>query len=227
MSTTAKTRSKPRISIAKLGEYMTATPRRRRAIIRAQHRPQDAIVARYHDARLLISRFLIGELDEDELIRQKDELAGTTSGSEWVTEDRRLSVLAIDRFLEVADQVRIQGILRPGTEVPGSIRCGGIDVSVRPDVVMAEDSTGRVASIKLVFAKSVPVTAEASAYIATGLAEHLLRRFPEGKVAREWCQVIDVMHGVVMNGPRTHRNRVADIEAACEEIAGAWDRASR
>ncbi len=45
MPYTQSVRDTPRISLNKLGEYMTASPSRRRSIVRDQKRPKDAIVA--------------------------------------------------------------------------------------------------------------------------------------------------------------------------------------
>lgn len=48
-------RSEPRKSANKLGEYMTATPSRRRRIIKDQKRPKDFIVPRYTEAQAAIA----------------------------------------------------------------------------------------------------------------------------------------------------------------------------
>ena len=183
-------------------------------------------MAKYHDARTLIPRFLTGDLDEDALLAERGQLASDRSGTDWAAKDRRLSVLAIDRFLDLVDQIRLEGVLRSGSEIPGVMQFGGVDVSVRPDVIVRSSSGGnRIGAIKLVFAKTVPVGEEAGAYISAALAEHLTRICPDSVVNRAWCQVVDVMHGKVIGAPRTLRNRVADIEAACEEIGSSWRRA--
>lgn len=226
MAATERVRAEPRISVTKLGEYLTATPRRRRAIIRAQHRPKDSIVARYHDARAAITRFLIGELGEDGLVAERDRIAAITGGTSWAIHDRRLSGEAITRFLDLADRVVLHGLPRLGSEIVGALRVHNVTVSVRPDVVVSKviGSVIRRGSIKLVFTRDVPVSEESGAYIGTALAEHLISRIPGDVVVRDWCQVVDVMSGTIKSGPKTYRSRLADIEAACEEIASSWPR---
>jgi len=229
MRTVDRIRTTPRISVTKLGEYLVASPRRRRAILRAQHRPKDVVVARYHDARHAIVRFLTGELDEDGLIEERDRVASVTGGTDWAVQDRRLSVLAINRFLDIADRVQLHGNVRPGSGIHGALRIADVSVSIRPDVTFLEDvgSGTRLGSIKLVFARTIPITDESGAYIGTALAEHLGRHHPGSPVVREWCQVVDVLHGTVRSAPRTYRSRMADIEAACEEIGSSWSRVVR
>ena len=48
-ATTDIVRQAPRISVNKLGEYMTATPLRRRRIVLDQKRPKTFIFARYRE----------------------------------------------------------------------------------------------------------------------------------------------------------------------------------
>jgi hypothetical protein len=58
-------REVPRISVNKLGEYMTATPLRRRRIIQDQKRPKDYIVPRYTEAQDAIVAYLSATARDD------------------------------------------------------------------------------------------------------------------------------------------------------------------
>ena len=51
--------SKPKISLNKLGEYLDATPSRRKKIIQDQQDPRPVITIRYQDARENITEILL------------------------------------------------------------------------------------------------------------------------------------------------------------------------
>lgn len=173
MSIAERVRTSPRISVAKLGEYLTATPRRRRAIIRAQHKPSDSIIARSHDARSAVVRFLTNQIGEEGLMAERERIRAVSTGSEWARNDRRLSADAVDRFLDIADRVVVGDRPRSGTDVPNSIEIARVRLSVRPDVIFMEtkDSATRHGCIKLVFTRAVPISSDVGAYIGTALAE--------------------------------------------------------
>jgi hypothetical protein len=60
--------------VNKLGEYVMARPRRRRAIVAEQKEPKDYIVPRYSAAQNAITDYLVGN-SEPELIAARTLLA--------------------------------------------------------------------------------------------------------------------------------------------------------
>jgi hypothetical protein len=92
-------------------------------------------------------------------------------------------------------------------------------------VVRGADRSGRptAGAIKLYFSKTIPLTAESGAYVAT-LVQHFVDAHvaPHQAKAQE-CRVIDVFGGRVFTAPRAGRRRHSDLVAACEEIARAWE----
>lgn len=214
----------PRISVSKLGEYLIAPPRRRRGIIRDQYQPRDAIVARYREGRIALQNFLLGKLDESGLREEMRRIGNSPTNGEWATIEQRLSISAIDRFLDMADDVELEG---DAFQLPADrtrLVIAGVDISVRPDVVMVTDAGTRrgYGAVKLVLTRSVPLTDVTAAYIGTALVRHLQEQFPDGDIARDRCQVVDVMSGRIWKAPRAYKNKLADIEAGCEEIAQLW-----
>jgi hypothetical protein len=215
----------PRISAAKLGEYLVAAPRRRRTIIEHQAEPRDIIVARYRQARAAITQQLLGRLSDDELRATARKLVLKPAATDWAKEDNRLSANAIERFCRIAERIR----LTPERVIPDAdqrtMEIGGVQVSLFLDLMLVErmrSSKPRYGGVLLVFSKTRPVKRESAQYVTTLVAEHLRELLPNGAIAPRLCQVVDVFHGNVWDAPRSHKSRMADVEAACQEIAVLW-----
>src|SRR5688572_13976454 len=167
-------RQAPRISINKLGEYMTATPLRRRRIIQDQKRPKTFILSRYAEAQNAITRYLLtGKQDSGLLISEIERLSLAPSATEWEEQRKHLAVAAIKRFMNVADLIDLAGqsVTAPGNNQPRLV-FGGLELSVRPEVLLrGRDRFGRpsAGAVKLYFSKTAPLGDEAGAYIATAL----------------------------------------------------------
>jgi len=124
-----------KISLNKLGEYMTATPARRRRIIEDQIAPKEFIAARYADARENISNFIVGDISDDRLEQIAIELRNHTYDSTFIAQDKNLSADAIDSFLEISDQLPTDYKLeKTPANVKATLEISGVDVSIRPDV---------------------------------------------------------------------------------------------
>ncbi len=220
------TRRDPRISVNKLGEYMVAPPRRRRRIIKDQIEPQSFIVARYKDAEDAIRKFLLGGGVEDDIIYETiDRLERASAESDWESQNQALCVEALERFLDLADELELGERLVRAKNNSIPVRIEGVDISVRPDVIVRTGSRNGhdgVGAIKLCFSKTAPIGEEPGRYIATILQQHLDDLFPDYDARREVCQVVDVFHGAIYTAPRAYKRRVEDVAAACEEIARGW-----
>lgn len=218
--------SDPKISLNKLGEYLTATPSRRRRIVQDQQDPKAFITARYSDAREAIVEFLAsGMSDEDKLISVAKKLREDTSGSDFARQDRVASAEAIDNFLEVSDQVELEDL----TVVPadntsaGSIQVAGVRVSVRPDAYLKDPITGDIiGAIKLHFPKTTPLNETSSKYVASTLKVFLIEERGSKLVNHKKCYVVDVSTQTATSAPKSHKKNMNDISAACEEIRGRW-----
>ncbi|MFZ2405197.1 MAG: hypothetical protein WAW41_08675 [Methylobacter sp.] len=104
--------AKPKISVNKLGEYMIASPSRRKQIIEDQQEPKTFMVARYRDAREQIVTYLSeGMSDDTKVMLSIQELRNSNGGSEFVEQDRQLSADAITKFLEVSDNINIDNLI--------------------------------------------------------------------------------------------------------------------
>jgi hypothetical protein len=221
-------RSTARMSVNKLGEYMTATASRRRRIIQDQKRPKDFIVPRYTEAQVAIATFLAGGAQDDAFLRREiDRIMETPATSEWEEQRKLLCAEAIDSFINLADSIDTNGLtLAAGANDQPSLAIARVEISVRPEVtVNAVDRNGETVAgaIKLYFSKHNSLDVDSGVYVATTVHQ-LVDEYVTETAAADYrrCQVIDVFAGEVYTAPRSYVRRRRDIEAACEEIARAW-----
>jgi len=221
-------RMDPRISVNKLGEYLVATPVRRRRIVADQKRPSDFIVARYREATEAMVSFLQGGATDDAIIeRAIVELARKPVSSEFQEQDRDLSIEALESFLDMADAIIFDGLqCRRGDPNPPHLMVAGVSVSVRPEIVLtgaARAGGNALGLLKLYLVKSHPLTDEAGSYIGTVLQQYASQHLAGlGAVDYRLCQTLDIFAKKIHTAPRSFRRRQNDIEAACQEIARAW-----
>lgn len=218
--------SKPKISVNKLGEYLTASPARRRRIVEDQRNPKAFVAARYSNAREEIVSFLASNMtDEEAMLNAAQKLRSEFGGTEFTENDRRASADAIEDFLEASENLNIDGLLvQPGQETSQrSMSISGVEITMRPDAILRDPDTEQVVgAIKLHFSKTTPLTKEGAEYVATALRVHLENVEENGKIDPKKCLVVDVPTGQVVNAPKAHKKKMNDITAACEEIDARW-----
>lgn len=218
----------PKISINKLGEYMTATPSRRKQILRDQKNPSAFKAARYKDARETIVEFMEqGMTGEVQALSAAVELRNDQSGTEFSVQDRQLSAEAIEDFLPLSEEIEIADLSVQGgnafaTEV---MDFGGTKVSMRPDAILKNKETGVIVGcVKLNFSKSSPLQEKSAEYVATALRAHLEVNLSSPEhVDPARCYVVDVPTGTVCSAPKANKKRLSDLTAAGEEISARWD----
>ena len=216
--------TEPKISLNKLGEYLTASPARRRRIVEDQISPKAFIVARYTDAREIIVKYISKEISEQDLINKSYELRSNIYESDFITQDKNLSADAIDDFLEIVDQFSNDKFIfeKVNQAKKSSLSISGVLISIRPDVYLKNDNNEIVGAIKLHFPKSNPLSTVSGEYVATGLRAFLDEQNDSKLIDYRLCSVIDIPTGNVISAPKASKKRMQDIAAGCEEIDARW-----
>lgn len=216
----------PKISLNKLGEYLTATPSRRRRIVQDQQDPKAFIAARYTDAREAIVKFLAsGMTEEGALLSTAKRLRADGTGSDFARQDRVASAEAIENFLEVAEQIEIEdlAVLPAESTSIESMKVAGVNVSVRPDAYLKNPITGDIiGAIKLHFPKTTPLNETSARYVATTLKVYLSEHKAAELTDHKKCYIVDVSTQTATCAPKSHKKNMSDIAAACEEIRARW-----
>lgn len=218
----------PRISLNKLGEYLTATPSRRKRIILDQQEPKPFIAARYTDARAEIVQYLAsGMVDDSSLVAVAKRLRLDDSGTEFACQDRLASADAIENFLEVSERIELDDltVVPVSNSASESMEISGVFVSIRPDAFLKDPVTGDIkGAIKLHFPKTTPLTELAAGYVGAAIKVFLQKEKGSLVVDHRRCYVVDVSTQTVSSAPKAHVRKMNDIAAACEEIDARWRR---
>ncbi|WP_437648382.1 hypothetical protein [Sorangium sp. So ce362] len=221
-------RSSPRISVTKLGEYTVATPARRRAIVREQRNPKGFIVLRYERARpALVEFFAAGATDPNPLVDVVGTLASTIPSSDWSGQDLQLSSEALEAFLDICDDFDLEGLVATaGAHAAPKLSIAGVDVSVRPDVVLRGTYRGKsvVGAMKFHFSKTNVLTEDAGLNVATVMHQYVeAHLLAAGDAASpRHCAVLDVFTKRWYRAPTAFRLRRTSVAAACQEVALWW-----
>ncbi|HEY0832672.1 MAG TPA: hypothetical protein VGE72_02085 [Azospirillum sp.] len=224
----AKVNADPRISVNKLGEYIVAKAARQARIIRDQKYPPDYITAYYRDAQEAISQYIGCGMADQSILEKKILVLGQKVPGN-VQESRRLTgnIDAIERFMNLVDDIDLFGATAQlGSQQPQTLKIRNVDISVRPEVVLtAKGAKGKpiIGGIKLHFPATSALSEDAAGYISAATQE-FFRWFhhDDGSADPRLSFVIDVGGGKVHQGVKSYKQRLKDIEAACEQIATLW-----
>ena len=219
----------PRISVNKLGEYMTATPARRRQIVRDQKHTPAVKAVRYQYAREAISGLIAsGMADEARARGIAHELRRDAGGSEFEAQDRAHSADAIDAFVEICAGLDLEALVPASADArnPDALELAGVRVVARPDALLLDPRSGAaVGCVKLHFSKSQPLNEKGANYVATALQAHLERKLSApGVVRASRCYVVDIATRRIYTAPKASKRRLDGLTAACEEIKDRWDK---
>jgi hypothetical protein len=226
-----KIRQEPRISLNKLAEYITATPTRKDTILKQQKYPKDYMVTYYAEAeRIVVGYLSYNDLaDRNKLFegvqRLQYQLAETTKSEEKKRLDSNLA--ALFAFLAMIDSIDLNGasLKRMDNRDP-SLTLSGVEVSVRPEVMVTKTHNGKqkVGAIKIHFSKTSPLNEEAQGYVSAGLQLYCEDKLADfGIVDPKLCLVIDVHSQKIMSNINNKTQRMKNIKAACSHIKTLWN----
>ncbi len=220
------THESPRVSVNQLGQYLTATPSRRKRIIQGQKHPVDPQYLRYPAAAQAIVEFLCEGRDEVILRDHQRRLLNAQPASDFDAHRLALCAEALQRCRVSAQELAARAVASPAEADLPPLVLGGVDVNVRPEVLLRSvDSQGTMRSglLKLYFSKHTPLDARSGQYIATVLQRYAEERLEQrGLVDPRLIGVFDVFAGRLFQAPRARQRRMNDVVLACEEIAARW-----
>ena len=218
-------RETPRISVNKLSEYVTALPGRRKTIIKQQKRPSSYIVPYYQYAKDIVIDYLSNNNDDDHWLNNKvQQLLDKPISSDWDATRRNICIDALDSFMEFAEDLDFPPglVCIAGKNDAAKLHICEVQVSIRPEIHLVNSQNEVKGCIKLVFAKGRAVTEQEAIYTGVCLQKWMNEQYQVSD--HKFCFVLDVFGQKFYTAPKAYKKRMSDIEAACEEIASAWDR---
>lgn len=219
------------ISVNQLAEYIVSKSANQRKILTVRKHPDpDFSIGMYHrEAAEAVAQYLAnGAVDQSPLIKQRQALIQKCHGKIGTVRRINSNVDALDRFLEMLDDVELMGAEPALGEVsPPKLQLHNVEVSVRPEIILRGTGPKKVpcvGALKLHFSTSQPFTAETAGYVSAVVQDwcgkHLASE--DEIVNPAYCFVIDVASRCVYPGVKATAQRMKDVAAACQNIAALW-----
>lgn len=222
--------NKPSISINKLGEYIVSRAARQRKILhdRKYPDPEFQMGAYHRDASEAVSQYISnGAIDTTPIDRALQILSQQVPEKVGTARRINANIDALERFNSMLDDIGIEGAEPSlGPQSAPVLTYYNVNISVRPEIVLraAAKKKQYVGAVKLHFSKTHPHDEESAGYVSAALNEFCRLHFAQDDeiVNPAFCKVIDIASGNVFDGVKSTKKRLADIAAACQNIAALW-----
>ena len=210
---------------------MVSRAARQRTLLHQRKYPDpDFSAGTFHrEALNAIQRYLTdGAIDERSLENALQSLLQQTHSKIGARRRRDSNIERLETFLEMLDHIDLQDAEVEEGPTTGRMTISSVSVSIRPEVVLrGHGQKGRslIGAIKLhMSASSNYFNEEAAGYVSAAVQEFCKRSLiSESEVVHApYCQVIDVGGGRVYPGVKATRQRMKDIQAACQNISALW-----
>jgi len=224
-------RTRPRVSLHQLAQYMEATPARRRQIIASEKYPSPFRVS-YEPAKRMFREALRLGWDEEMLFGLASERWFSTPVESDLADFRRRQAMdAVAEFCDLLEPVKEQlatsdASIRLAGRLWAPLELGGVLVVDSPDLVLRRFRRGDDEVGVLTF--NVSKTKQHDEVSAQRAAALLMAVAAENKTASttlspDLCMVACVFSGIIVDADRGNERRLRRAERACEEIAAMWD----
>lgn len=220
-----------RISVNKLAELLISpSAARRRRIVTDQKHPPDIQVARYRLARPVVRDYFTAIDRQASIIDAAVvRLRADNSGTPWNLEDRQSTADALEHLIQLLPKLPQDEDLRFsfGADDAPKLTVAGVEVSVRPDIIVTRFRRGRAScgAFKFHWVKNDDSSLQkrGSEFVAVVMHEWL-RQFGPGNHQPDpkLCLSIDVFRRSVVHSPQAMTRRLEEIEAGCQEVAARW-----
>jgi hypothetical protein len=229
-------RAEPRISVNDLALYMLSSDTARIGIIRRAKYPQIPPITRYRDVRGPICTFL-ADMNRDlnplvtaeEMFRQR---MADPAESSLRQDDARNSIEVLHALQRMRNQLAPFQFVAAPTE-QGRLELGGVEVSVRADLLVHGDSRNGVPQIGAAILRMTQDDADSEVarsrrrdiglYVATLARLHVDQNIQSARErSNRMCMSIDVQHGECFQAPDANTRRMNDLENACRFITALW-----
>lgn len=216
----------PYISMNKLAEYMTATPLRRRQIIKILKKDSDFYKVYYSELKNVLNKYFESDYDFDLLDDLINKIEGKQPASDWDKLDNENTLLAIENLLESNLPDLTEYNFDKKVVKLKEIIIEGVRVTIKPDFYLVHKETNKVGAIKTHIAKTPDnqLEDENRMYAATLLKYAFLEKgIQENEIDNVACISYDIFKKDFTHAPNSYKRIMLAVEAACEEIALRWN----
>ena len=221
-----RNRVEPRISTAKLAEYLDASAQRRERILCDQKWPAPFITATYTDAQNAIRAALVDGGDVAGRLRafarRTQALLGATPHE--ATAIQCCSSAAV-RFADAVPTLGLEGTTATRlTHVGFTLFVEGVTITAAPVVLLrrvGRGGAGQTGALLTMFRKGKAMGAHGGKVAAEVVRRSLEEAGYDG-VHPNLCIALDVFSGEAFRATRHYKQIAAELTSACREIAVRW-----
>lgn len=219
----------PKVNGRYLADYMDASERAKRTIIRGCKFPPIAKLLQHQLAKSFIADFLRNGSDSAASLHEEAErLREMMADSDFDRDLLDLNADVLDAYGEVFDPTKF-----PKAEIapaPDPFKLDLSGVEVRPDIRLALQRTTktnrlRTGLLSIRYAKNKPLSEEVGRWQSSLLfaCRKMLDGDDEKAAEHKLCVTLDGATGNFIEAPGDAVSRFANMEAACQSIAERWD----
>ncbi|WP_374468385.1 hypothetical protein [Phenylobacterium sp.] len=222
-------RAKPQMSIRTLADYMAASDRARRTVVRGCKFRPIARVVQHDEAKLAIASYLLsGASDPWALSARADYIRNKHSEDQFEADLNQHNADYLDRFSSVAENTHFpKGAELRGATSYAALNLNGVRVTFRPDLMvrrLTKMNVARVGALMLRYQKGqklpLKVAEYQSAAIHGVLAMHGVE--PGEEVDKALCLILDAYTGTIFSAPGNAVTLFNNMKAACATISEGW-----
>ncbi len=224
-------RTRPRVGLHQLAQYLEATPARRRQIISSEKYPSPFRVSYAPAKRMFREALRLGWNEEMLFGIASERWFSHAAQTELADFRRRQAIDAVAKFCGLLEPVKEQ---LEQTEVTvrlsgrqwSALSLGGVQIVDSPELVLrrlrrGDDEVGVMSFHVSKTKQHDECSAKRAAALLMALAAE--NKTASTSLAPDLCIVVDVFSGLIVDADRGNERRLRRAELACEEISAMWD----
>ena len=220
---------KPQISARYLADYMAASERAKRSLLRKCKYPKITQIVQHDHAKGAITHYLCGGgASTDGLAARVTQLRDMMTDSDFERDTLDYNADYIERFIEVADQLNLPAADRLPPGKVSSISLEEVKITAELHFRLSRVAKGnkiKTGAGMLRYAKGKSLDPDVAAWQSAFLLGHLKMTNPDPSAEPEGklCLTVDAHTGTVYPAPSNAVTRFHEMEAACGAISERWE----
>ena len=211
-----------------MADFMAASERQRRSIVRGCKYPPIARIVQHDEAKATVSKFIReGEKNTAKLTEKAAELRNRMADSDFDRDVLDHNADYIDKFAEVFPQLDLPTaeLLPPGKSTPIILHGVKVTNDIRLRLRrLTRTNKVRIGGLALRYAKGKLLPKEVASWQSAFMFGYLQKTSTELEAEPEsqLCLTIDAAGGVAHSAPGDSISRFSDMGAACATISEWW-----
>lgn len=222
-----KQRKNPRISLNKLGEYLGATPARRKQILVEQKKPRTFQVYWYQEASNAIRNALVSGIEVEGTLLERANTLREFGASDHEITRNNTNAEAIEAFVDMINDLSMDDYdFEIYKDTLKEFSFGGVAISIKPDMILkpaGQAKNHKTGSLKLHFSKNSTFSSDIGQSISSVIYHYMTQIQNIDNHSHKYTMLVDIFNKKIHYAKVHYKKTLKEIEAACEEIRLRWD----